>query len=352
MKDSINIAMLGTRVKLEKFSRMINETEGCRVACLWDPDWEKAQKDAASINVPAVQDVDDIFADPDINAVMIIAATRLHAELLKKAVAAGKDIFVEKPMCLDADDAREIRDAVLKQGLHFFMSDPFVGATTVWTRKAIADGLIGKPVSARVRMCSINDRALRQDEEGIRIEVSEMGGGMVSDLGGHLFHVIQFLFGMPEQISARFAYRDDISRKYGREEYAGMLMTYPDDFTVACECSLMEPGFTNGVEINGTKGTIIELGSFGHNRSVRYCLYEAPEKPGPGVPIPENWVEVPDEELPADPLQHVDYWLKMLKEDISQEQFDVDMQGTRGVNVIRAAELVQIRDAVIKAATE
>ena len=53
----------------------------------------------------------------DIDAVIISAPPRLHAELTIAAARAGKHVYVEKPLATTADDAREVMDVVARSGV-------------------------------------------------------------------------------------------------------------------------------------------------------------------------------------------------------------------------------------------
>lgn len=53
-------------------------------------------------------DMETIFADPDINTVIITTRHNSHAALVKKGLQAGKHVFVEKPLCLTLDELAEI----------------------------------------------------------------------------------------------------------------------------------------------------------------------------------------------------------------------------------------------------
>jgi len=62
---------------------------------------------------PEVSDAeyDALIASPQIDAVVIAAPAKMHADLSLRAIAAGKHVFVEKPLALDVEDARRIVDA-------------------------------------------------------------------------------------------------------------------------------------------------------------------------------------------------------------------------------------------------
>lgn len=60
---------------------------------------------------------DDLLEDPDVVAVSIASPVPTHAELAKQALAAGKHVFVEKPMALGAASAEELVDLADDRGL-------------------------------------------------------------------------------------------------------------------------------------------------------------------------------------------------------------------------------------------
>ncbi len=53
---------------------------------------------------------DKVFADPEIRGVMIATPAETHYEIARRAIAAGKDIFVEKPLTIDLGEARDLVD--------------------------------------------------------------------------------------------------------------------------------------------------------------------------------------------------------------------------------------------------
>jgi UDP-2-acetamido-3-amino-2,3-dideoxy-glucuronate N-acetyltransferase len=56
------------------------------------------------------------FSDPAITKVAIAAPAALHYDLAKQALVAGKDVFVEKPLCLDLAQGRELVALAVERG--------------------------------------------------------------------------------------------------------------------------------------------------------------------------------------------------------------------------------------------
>ena len=66
---------------------------------------------ALSTQYPGVRcaaHIDEVLADTDIAGVVIATPAETHAALVRRALEAGKDVLVEKPLCLDATEGRQL----------------------------------------------------------------------------------------------------------------------------------------------------------------------------------------------------------------------------------------------------
>ncbi|MFF3641352.1 bi-domain-containing oxidoreductase [Streptomyces sp. NPDC002564] len=64
----------------------------------------------------ATTDLDAVLGDPSVDAVFVVTRHSSHAELTRKALLAGKAVFVEKPLALDEDELAEVLAAVEESG--------------------------------------------------------------------------------------------------------------------------------------------------------------------------------------------------------------------------------------------
>ncbi len=62
-------------------------------------------------------EADELIASPEVNTVYVCTPTAEHKALVRKAAAAGKHVFCEKPLARTLADAREMRDAVRAAGV-------------------------------------------------------------------------------------------------------------------------------------------------------------------------------------------------------------------------------------------
>lgn len=77
---------------------------------------EKAQEFCAAKNIRIVDDYEAVLADPSIEAVVLATPHSQHGEQVRKAAAAGKHVFIEKPFTLTAEDAASAIEAMKKAG--------------------------------------------------------------------------------------------------------------------------------------------------------------------------------------------------------------------------------------------
>src|SRR5205823_3047346 len=77
-----------------------------------------AEKLAAELGADrAYTDAAQLWADPAVDAVVIAAPARFHADLVVAAAQAGKNVFCEKPMALSPADADRAIDAARAAGV-------------------------------------------------------------------------------------------------------------------------------------------------------------------------------------------------------------------------------------------
>lgn len=83
---------------------------------------------------------ESVFENPSINQVAIAAPAAFHHQLAKAAILGGKDVYVEKPLCLRVEEAEELvelareRSRILMVG-HLLQYHPMVRQLQSWVRQ-------------------------------------------------------------------------------------------------------------------------------------------------------------------------------------------------------------------------
>lgn len=355
MAKEIRLALCGTHAHAEKFGRMINSYPESETVAVWDEDPAGAQAVARSLGCRAEADLSALLADPAITGLVISTLNDRHRELTVQAAAAGKNIFLEKPLAGTLADARAIRDAVQGNNVKFYMTDPFVNASTTYLRNFMKSGKLGRILSVRVRFSNNVPLLQALPESAVLQKARRMGGGVMSDTGGHPLHILNYLMGNPQTVWARFAYAGDDRRRCGCEEHAALLMEYPGEVTAMVECGTMAAPYGNCIEICGTHGAIAETGLGDKSGRVCYRLCEITGDDLAGddlraAVMRSSWHTAAPEELGPEPDDHIRYFVRMQAEDIPNRQVGVDPKSTHGVNIDTALELMELREAIYEAA--
>lgn len=92
-----------------------------------------------------VTSFDDVLADPAIDAVVVATPATSHAELTRRALAAGKHALVEKPLAMSADECRELGSLATDRGLTLMVGHTFLyNAAVRWLRDHVRGGDLGE----------------------------------------------------------------------------------------------------------------------------------------------------------------------------------------------------------------
>ncbi|HEY5842012.1 MAG TPA: Gfo/Idh/MocA family oxidoreductase [Mycobacterium sp.] len=148
VQGPLRVALIGSgRMGSFHGETLARRLPGVVLAAVADPAPGAAEKLASTLGAPKhFTDPADVFADPEIDAVVIAAPARFHADLVVAAAAAGKSVFCEKPMALSLADADRAIDAarsagvVLQVGFNRRYASDWAAA-----RGLLDDGRLGTP---------------------------------------------------------------------------------------------------------------------------------------------------------------------------------------------------------------
>ena len=148
-------------------------------------------------------DADDLLNDPGVNAIYIATPPLNHEEYAIRAMHAGKPVYVEKPMAINADAAERIEKAAKETGVkisvaHYRRQQPlFLKVKELLQQKAIGE----------VRLIDLKmlqphqSEIITKTETNWRIDPSVSGGGLFYDLAPHQLDLMMYFFGKPKKVS-------------------------------------------------------------------------------------------------------------------------------------------------------
>jgi UDP-2-acetamido-3-amino-2,3-dideoxy-glucuronate N-acetyltransferase len=102
-----NIACIGAGYWGKNLVRNFHELHALSWICDLEPQ-RRASLQSSYPDVRLTGDVQAVLADPDVKGVVIATPAESHGELVRESLLAGKDVLVEKPLCLSAEEARRL----------------------------------------------------------------------------------------------------------------------------------------------------------------------------------------------------------------------------------------------------
>ncbi|MBQ1304644.1 MAG: Gfo/Idh/MocA family oxidoreductase [Erysipelotrichaceae bacterium] len=156
MKKRLGIC--GCTGHVVKFGEMVNSFAESEIAVVWDYREERGRKVAETLNVPFEPDYEKVLDEYGLDGVLVITENSHKAELCIRAAEHGLSIFVEKPMCVSLKEAYAVRDAVNRNGVKFFMTDPFVRRGLIKIKEMMKNGELGTVTEAIFRICQNRPR--------------------------------------------------------------------------------------------------------------------------------------------------------------------------------------------------
>ncbi len=208
----------------------------------------------------------DVIENPEIDIVDIATPGNTHCEIALAAAQAGKHVICEKPLALNAAEARAMLDAAERSGVRHMVNFNYRRVPAVaLARKLIREGRLGDIYYFRATYWQ--DWPLDPQFPFLwRMDRNVAGAGSMADKGSHIVNLARFLVGEIEEIAAA----TEIFVKQRPLAGGGMQPVTTDDaaaFLARFDCgalglfgtSRMSAGHKNslGFEINGSKGSII-----------------------------------------------------------------------------------------------
>ena len=191
MIDKVRWGVLGTaNIALKKVIPAMQRSSWCEIAAIASRDLAKAKAAANELQIPkAYGSYEELLADNSIEVVYNPLPNHLHVPWTWKAAEAGKHVLCEKPIALNAEEARTLLDARERFGVR--IQESFMVRThPQWleTQRLIRDGRIGTLRSIAGFFSYFNS-----DPANIRNHV-ELGGGALMDIGCYPITMSRFMF--------------------------------------------------------------------------------------------------------------------------------------------------------------
>jgi len=141
---SLNVAVVGCGYWGKNLVRVFSELGALNCVC--DTDTSRHNAIAFQGDPPAFTDkLEDVLANPDVRAVAVATPAATHFEVVTKCLQAGKDVLVEKPLAMTAQEGQQLvemaeqRSLILMVG-HILLYHPAISKL----RQLVDEGALGR----------------------------------------------------------------------------------------------------------------------------------------------------------------------------------------------------------------
>ena len=174
-----------------------NKVPNSKLVAVMRRDEEKLKDYAERHHVPKwYTDAYQLINDPEINAIYVATPPLQHEEYTLAALKAGKPVYVEKPMAVDADSAARMCNASKGHKLsvaHYRRCQPLF----IKLKELIEDGIIGdiRFVDLQFLQAPLSAEDLDVPKVQWRVDPKVAGGGLFHDLAPHQIDLMLYFFG-------------------------------------------------------------------------------------------------------------------------------------------------------------
>ncbi|MBD3265292.1 hypothetical protein GF373_01370 [bacterium] len=334
--DAIHVGVIGCgdRARNALMKRVFAVSGSCHAVITAVCDvWRQHREEAAAMveehyaQKPAQYvDYKDLLREKEIDAVIIATPEHQHTTMLQDAIAAGKDVYIEKPLAMQIEELNEAVDAVkaservVQVGTQLRSYPSFTGC-----KKVVQEGQLGnvhkimqvrnsyRPYWHRYKrpikqsdtdwgkfLMHRPDRPFSADQHSAWYGYREFSLGPIASLMAHFIDLVHYITGEPFPHSAvalagNYVWED----RYTVPDSVHALLEYRDKFMVSY-CTSYGNGGGNYMRFLGTKGTIDATN------------WRKPILSGEGSEAEDRIREtsqVPDVSMP----QHMEDWLQCIR---------------------------------------
>jgi predicted dehydrogenase len=213
---------------------------------------ERARTVGARLGIPrAFGDWRLLVSDPEIDAVSISVPPALQADIAQAAAQAGKHIFAEKPLAMNAIEGRAMEVAARASGVVHAVDFEF-REVPAWLKckELVTAGALGRLRQIYLSW-RVETRAYREATTGWKRDAS-LGGGTLNLFVSHLLDAVLWMFGPVARLNARLD--PPASAEARVDAWLNLVDGTPVSLSVAADAY---HGSGHRIEIHGDEGTLV-----------------------------------------------------------------------------------------------
>ncbi|KAA3618650.1 MAG: gfo/Idh/MocA family oxidoreductase [Calditrichaeota bacterium] len=253
MEKKLNVAIVGTGYIAHFHAKGLLDQENVTISAVCDLAVDKAQEFADKYGVADVfKSHKELLQNCACDAVVLCLPNALHVPVALDFIRAGKDVFIEKPLGVNAAEGEMLKSEMNDQKRIIMIGHMWrFDGQTQFVRAAVADGKIGEVV--KTKGCGIH---VDWGPEGWFTQKKLAGGGALADMGVHAIDTVRYILGDPQPESV-YAVVKTCFGKYDVDDMGMIVIRWENGTTSLIESGWWHPhadGPEASTQLIGTKG--------------------------------------------------------------------------------------------------
>ncbi len=256
---TVRWGMIGTGdVTRKKSAPSFNKIPNSKLVAVGNRTPEKAKEFAVANDIARWhENPHDVIKDPEVNIVYIATPPGSHLEYALETIAAGKPVYIEKPMARTAAECEQINLAADKSGIPVYVayyrrSLPYF----LKVKEILESGTLGKILTIHMDQ-HFPARAEDYNKESPpwRVVPEISGGGYFHDVGCHALDILIYLLGDPVEVNGQTT---NLTELYEPEDHVTALVRFPGDILMSANWSFVIPEeqSKDRIHVSGENGSL------------------------------------------------------------------------------------------------
>jgi predicted dehydrogenase len=205
MSDSpVRVACIGMGWWSDVLADAIKRSGKIEIAACYTRSRDKREAFAKKYGCRPAPSYQEVLADPSIEAIVNTTPNDVHLETTRAAAAAGKHVFLDKPIANNVSHGRAITEVCKNAGVVLALGYQRRRESHFrWVKQRIDEGRFGKLVNAEANIS--RDRLGQIDLSSWRYQAAGMPGGVMLQIGIHYTDVLTYLMGPITAVRGHFA---------------------------------------------------------------------------------------------------------------------------------------------------
>lgn len=252
MNRPVGVGIIGSQFISAIHAESLKHCAGAEIVVACSPNKSHVKAFAAKFNIPrTVSDYRQLLAMPGLEMVVVGVPNHLHCQIALEAASAGKHVVMEKPLCLNLEEADRMIAACRDANVKLMYAEELCFAPKyVRLKQLLEAGALGQPT------------LLKQSEkhDGPHAahfwDVERSGGGVTMDMGCHAIEFFRWMLGRPKikSVYAQMSTQVHADKTKG-DDNAILLIEFENGVVGLAEESWTKlGGMDDRAEAHGSKG--------------------------------------------------------------------------------------------------